>query len=106
MTRWLSLSPQTEAEFQADVVKFAEDRGWRVHHCPDGEHMVRIPDTGAGFPDLHLSRPPVVMLRKLKRDGAPLPAYQAEYHEHLRACGLDVAVWRPADWQRIANELL
>lgn len=61
----------------------------------------------SGWPDLVLCRrrDGRVLFREVKTDRGRLTPRQAAVLELLAACGLDAGVWRPADMDRIAEEL-
>lgn len=90
---------QSEASFQAQVVKLAELLRYRVYHTWNSMHS-----TG-GFPDLVLARRPRVIFAELKRqDKGPTPDQQA-WLDELRACGQEAYLWKPSDWDEIARIL-
>ena len=107
MTRPAAL-PEAEAGFQAAVLELAAHHGWRRQHTRPARTRRgwRTPLTGeAGFPDLVLVRPPRLILAECKTDrGQPSPEQRA-WLEALTACGLEVYVWRPRDFDRIATLL-
>jgi hypothetical protein len=90
---------QTEAQFQATVVKAARTHGWLTIHFPD---MLANP---SGFPDLILLRRGVCLFVELKRENGKLGPKQAEWIETLDAAGFPVRVWRPSDWDEIEQTL-
>ena len=55
---------QTEAQFQAVVIEYAELHGWRVYHTHDSRR------SQAGFPDLTMVRAePRLIFAELKSEG-------------------------------------
>ena len=59
---------QTEAQFQAVVIEYAELHGWRVYHTHDSRR------SQPGFLDLTMVRPPRLIFAELKsEDGNPKP---------------------------------
>lgn len=87
---------QSERQFQAQVVDLATRLGWRPYHTWISIH------SAAGFPDLVLVRAPRVIFAELKRDGASPTAAQEAWIAELRQCpGVEVHVWRPADFEAI-----
>jgi hypothetical protein len=118
----------SEAEFQSRVTKLARDLGWGISSQAwkaETEQLAAFgqppaPLTGlafhvrwsmgsdAGFPDLVLlrRRDRRLLFRELKTDAGKVSPRQAAVLELMTACGLDAAVWRPADLTRIGEELL
>jgi len=116
-----------ETTFQADVVKLARECGWgiTVKAAKDvadqaAAYGVEAPPidgliyharyslgSDPGWPDLFLARrrDRRVRIRELKTDKGIVSRRQAEVLDLLAACGLDVDVWRPRDWDRIREEL-
>lgn len=84
----------TEAELQAAVIGLAGRQGWMVYHTHDSRR------SQAGYPDLHLIHPDTgrSMFRELKTQRGRIRPAQAEWLDGLARCGVDAAVWRPADW--------
>lgn len=90
---------QTERAFQASVVRYAELMGWHTYHTYDSRR------SNAGFPDLVLVRRPRVIFAELKSQRGRLRPAQRLWIEELRACGQDVRLWRPSDWEDIERAL-
>lgn len=88
-----------EKAFQAAVVQLARLCRWRVYY--DTEPLGSPP----GWPDLVLCRDGVLIFRELKTDTGRLSPEQRRWISDLAECGMDVAVWRPADWPRIEATL-
>ena len=120
--------PMSEADFQGRVTKLARDLGWGVSLAAwkgvneqlaaygqppaDLEGLVFHPrfsvGSEPGWPDLCLMRrrDGRVLFRELKSDAGVVHPRQAAVLNLMTACGLDAAVWRPADLERIGKELL
>jgi hypothetical protein len=120
--------PMSEAELQTQVTKLARDLGWGISSQAWAKEVEQLRGYGqpafplegiafhvrwsmgsdAGFPDLVLIRrkDKRLLFRELKRDGKNPTPRQAAVLELLTACGLDAAVWRPTDLERIGEELL
>ncbi len=82
-----------EKAFQAQVVALARMQGWRVYHAHDSRR------SEPGFPDLCMVRAPRVVYAELKTDTGRLGPEQVCWIEELKACpGVEVYVWRPANW--------
>jgi hypothetical protein len=90
-----------ERAFQAQIVRLAHLCGWWVHANPDSRRVA------AGLPDLILVHPARgrLLFREVKTRRGRLRPEQAALLDALRACGVSAAVWRPADWQTIVEEL-
>lgn len=91
----------TEAVFQSHVVRLAAQLGWKVFHVYDSRR------SQPGYPDLHLWHPVHgSIFRELKTMKGRLSADQVRVVESMKAAGIDVSVWRPADLDgRILDEL-
>lgn len=90
----------TEAQHQAAIIELAQLTGWRWYHVPDSR---RCP---AGFPDLVLCRPPVLLFVECKTDKGKLRPEQREWLQALFACDtVRARVWRPGDWAEIEETL-
>ena len=89
----IALEPDAdEKAWMAEVIRTAEQLGWhRYYHTFDSR---RSP---AGFLDLVLLRPPRLVFAELKVGDGRVTKDQAGWIADLRACGLEVYVWRPAD---------
>jgi hypothetical protein len=90
---------QGEEAFLQQILTLARLCHWACYHTRDSRR------SDAGWPDLVLCKPPRLLIRELKRDGEVPTAAQQAWLRALRACGVDAAVWRPADWEAIARSL-
>lgn len=90
---------QTEAQFMAAVVQFAEQMAWLVVHFP------RMQGNPAGFPDLLMFRDGQTILAELKTERGKLSVNQARWLLDFDARGIRCYVWRPSDWDEIAATL-
>jgi hypothetical protein len=90
----------TARAFERQVVRYAEQRGWR---CYDGFDQRETPP---GFPRLVLTRAradvPRVVFLELKASRGRLTTRQRACLEQLRADGCEAYVFRPADTERLA----
>ena len=96
----------SEAQLSAAIVELAELLGWRVFTVRRSDRAIVASRTGAGFPDLVMVRAGRVLAIELKRDGRrkPTPAQDA-WLAALDGCpGVEVDVWRPAQWRDGAIE--
>ena len=91
--------PQTEAAFQAVVLQTAAIYGWSSYHTRDSR------GSQAGWPDLALWRNDRFCLRELKTDAGRLSPAQRATITSLKAAGVDVDVWRPAEWTKVHDFL-
>ena len=121
MTRWKSTTPaeQSESEYKAQIIQYAQLNGWRVVSTPDGELSRRIPSSMIGFPDLYLIRFRADpdngneatiaehKYRELKAAKGRLSAAQRIWGQHMLFAGLDYDVWRVGDtpWEVIEDDL-
>lgn len=97
----------SEAAFETEVIKWAQNFGWLVHHSrksrtPDGQRWETAIKGDKGLPDLVLARDGIVMLRELKTDKGTLSKEQRAW---LAAAGPLGGVWRPRIWAVIMDEL-
>ena len=89
----------TEKEFQAQVVALAKTLGYRVYHTYFSIHSER------GWPDLALFREGRFLLAELKTDKGKVSDKQTEMLADLKAAGVEVHLWRPADFDAIVAVL-
>ena len=94
-------APPLERDFQKAIVELAQWNQWDVSWTHDSRH------SPAGWPDLVLMRPPVILFRECKRDARPSRVTDDQRRKLglLRACGLDAGVWTPDDWDEIVKIL-
>jgi hypothetical protein len=92
--------PATEAEFQKQVIQLAQLFRWEAYHPWLSVHSTR------GWPDLALVRPPRLLLAELKSEKGEVSAAQQRWLDLLGQCtGVEVAVWRPSQWEEIQKIL-
>lgn len=82
----------TEAELLANVRQLARLRGWLTYHTQRSQR------SEPGFPDLMLVRRSRAVAVELKSQRGKCSPAQERWLEGLRGAGLEVYVWRPADW--------
>jgi hypothetical protein len=91
---------KTEKQFQAEVVYVARRFGWREYHTHDSRK------SRAGWPDLVLCRPPVLVFAELKVPPNKATPEQEQWLADLRACpGVEVYLWTPSSWPEIERVL-
>ena len=93
-----------EADFQAEVMKLAKQRGWKVFH--DWDPVMNEP----GFPDLVMARDGIVIFAELKRAPGIKPRKaQREWLSALAHPDPDathlVFLWSPVHWDEIREVL-
>ena len=98
---------EKEADFQSAVIDLARLRGWKVSHSRPAwtAKGYRTAIQGdKGVPDLLLARRGFVLHVELKSDrkDSKLTAEQAEWRDAL---GDSWRLWRPANWDELAEEL-
>jgi hypothetical protein len=91
----------TEAEWQDQVIKWAEARGWYVYHHYDSRQS-----KGKGFPDLVMVRGGALWFVELK----PMKKYASAAQRNWLAAlfhveRVNVGLWRPSDWPTVEEEL-
>jgi len=102
---------ENEKEFQALIVKLAEELGLRVFWIPQAARsgIGRTAKTARGWPDLTIGSPRTgrVLHRECKTEYGETSAEQDMWIWMLWKDGRDVAIWRPEDWEsgRIRAEL-
>lgn len=90
----------SERDFQAMVVEIAQLLGWTTYHTFDSRR------SDAGFPDLVLVRGDRLVFAELKSATGRVSAAQAAWLDQLRVVpGVEVFLWRPADWPTIEATL-
>lgn len=116
------LRTESEEAFQVAVIQLARFEGWHVWHPPKnrpGKSGRVIAQLGvvAGWPDLALARLHAdlhaglgdrageFMLAELKGEATRVTPAQLQAHALLRACGVEVRLWRPRDWPAICERL-
>jgi hypothetical protein len=105
-----ALASISERDFTDQILDLAKLLGWtRAHFRPAmTKHGWRTPvqGDGVGFPDLILVRPPRLIAAELKTKVGKLRPEQTAWLDLLRACpGVEVHVWRPADFDDITATL-
>lgn len=102
----------SEAAFQAQVEQLAAFYGWHLrYHAPDNiprrtrTGRVMVQDVTPGFPDLWLLREPDLIVAELKTEKGRLSPAQQQWIAALTACGLEVYIWRPSDFDEINARL-
>ena len=91
--------PEREKGFLQAVRELARHAGWLEFHDHDSRKST------PGFPDLVLVKPPSLVLAELKTARGVLTPAQRVWCAALQACGVEVYVWRPADWPAIVQRL-
>lgn len=95
----------SEAQLSAAIVELAELLGWRVFTVRRSDRAIVASRTGAGFPDLVMVRSGRLLAVELKRARAKPTAEQYTWLAALGGCpGVEVDVWRPAQWHDGAIE--
>jgi hypothetical protein len=90
----------SETEFQGRILDLATLYGWTLrYHTYDSRRST------SGWPDLVLIRPPELLFVEVKREDGQVTPSQLEFITALRACGQDVRLWRPSDWDEIVERL-
>lgn len=91
----------SERDFQRQVVELAKICGWRVYHPFLSKWSER------GFPDLTMvrARDGRLIFAELKTNKGRLTSDQAEWQNCLGTTAAEVYVWRPADFESIADIL-
>lgn len=88
----------SEDEFQTEFVALFKRQGWKGYHPFDSRKSV------AGYPDWTLVRDRVVWI-ELKTEEGVASADQLNWIDDLKKAGAEVYLFRPSDWQEIAEVL-
>lgn len=99
-----------EADFQKRVVQYAQRRLWLVAHTPranpEGRWRTPVSADAKGEPDLRMVRDDRLVYAELKSQKGRLRPDQERWIERLLLVpGIEVYVWRPADWDEIVRLL-
>jgi len=93
----------TEARLLREVRRTARRNGWADYHAAISM------GAPAGFPDLVLVRPPVIIFAELKSARGRLTASQRAWLERFQQCSIpgriETYIWRPNDWTGILRIL-
>lgn len=113
----------SEAQFQRQVVRYADLMGWRVRHdratnqrsrcrrcrsplvCASCATPVTVVRNDAGLLDLLLVRRPRIVWAELKSQRGTMTDDQLATYLELKACGQEVYLWKPSDWPVIERIL-
>lgn len=101
--------PISEDAFQSQVIDLARALGWKTAHfrpalTKSGNWITAVAGDGKGFPDLVLVRDRVIFA-ELKRDTEKPSSAQRDWLDALERAGVEVYVWRPADFDDIVEVL-
>lgn len=91
--------PENENGFMGWVEQLATVKGWVWWHDLESKK------NPAGYPDLHLMRPPQYLIVELKTNKGRVTPEQKAWLAGLRACGIDCRVWRPRDRDEVLDAL-
>ena len=89
----------TEAEWQRQIVEYAELHGWLCYHTHDSRR------SQAGYPDLTLVRYGRLVFAELKTQHGRVSREQAVWLNALEGTGARCYLWRPAQWQEVQEVL-
>lgn len=103
------MTPQSERQWQEQVMELAALFGWQAWHFHDSRREVRpgvyVGDKDArGWPDLVLVRERVVFV-ELKAEKGRVTKAQAACLLALGRAGVEVYVWRPSDIGKVKDIL-
>lgn len=102
------LPPQTEAEFQKQVIELAHTFGWLCAHFRTAlttrGWRTAVQGDGAGFPDCVLVKDRVIFA-ELKRVGGKPTEAQTAWLDAIRAAGVEAYLWTPDSWPAIIHVL-
>ena len=88
----------TEKQWLRQVTDLARLYRWHVYHPWLSIRSER------GWPDVAMVRPPRLILAELRTDRGKVTPHQQEWLDLLGACpGVETHLWRPSDFDRIAE---
>lgn len=90
----------TEKAWQQQVLELASICRWQHFHVFDSRR------SDPGWPDLILARAPELLAVELKTDRGRLSTEQTRWLQLLEACGVEVHVWRPRDFDQVSERLI
>lgn len=105
---------QPERAFEREVIRYAESMGWLIHKdratnapriCKHCKKPLKIPRNDPGFPDLVMVRAGRVVWAELKSARGKPTKDQLCWLRALWAAGEECFVWKPEDWETIAQVL-
>lgn len=89
-----------ELDFQRDVCRLMDLRGWHWHHERDSRRSKR------GLPDLIATRAGRLLMIELKSEHGKLRPEQGIWLALLRQVpGVETYLWKPSDWDTIDGVL-
>ena len=89
----------TEKQFESQVKELAKVFGWLYYHTWRSIH------SPAGFPDCVMVRGQRLVIAELKSEKGTVSEKQFEWLEALGKAKAEVYLWRPSDFQLIAEIL-
>jgi len=91
----------TEADLREQIRDLCKLFGWKMYFTWKSYHSPK------GFPDLVLANPEQkrIIYAELKSEKGKLTPQQEEWLEALAACGQEVYLWRPVDFEGIVEVL-
>lgn len=96
----------SERNWQAMVIKLAENRGWKHYHAPDNKPVNgRIQKIVAGFPDLVMVKGNRLIFAELKRELGKVSPEQESWLYALKIAGAECYIWRPSDLKQVVEIL-
>ena len=94
---------QTESQFQSAIIELAEIHHWKIYHVSNVRRRLRS-HSSEGFPDLVLVKNRVIYA-ELKKETETPSEEQESWLEALVRANQIAYVWRPSDWDFIAEIL-
>lgn len=97
----------SEAEFQSQVCRLAENLGWNWMHVVTtgtGRHFPIRGPLGSGWPDLVLLRNDRLLFVELKKEKGPIRLGQDLVLSLLQRAA-ETYIWKPSDWEQIQDVL-
>lgn len=90
----------TEKIFTGHIIEMSNLMGWKCYHTWQSLHSTK------GFPDLAMVRGDRLIFAELKTEKGKLTIEQQAWLDILALTGkCEVYLWRPRDWDKIAEVL-
>lgn len=105
------LTLEREAGFTRAVLQLAALHGWRSAHfrpamTKSGRWVTAVQGDGVGFPDLVLVRGCRLIVAELKSANGKYGPGQEDWLAAFRGVpGVEVYLWKPADWSELCELL-
>ncbi len=99
-----------EKDFLEQVIDLGHLYHWRIAHFRPsvnqrGQWSTAVQADGAGFPDLIMVREDRLLFAELKSEKGKVSDSQYEWIDALKETNAEVYIWKPSDFDKIAEVL-